>query len=97
MVAQSKFKRNDSKRQSRREAAKNVASWTNDEVNSWLMRNGLPELKNRFQGYDGEGIMGLKTIANDAPEFFYKEVKTELGLKSLREIIRFKQALDDIL
>nr|XP_054771677.1 uncharacterized protein LOC129279601 [Lytechinus pictus] len=97
VAASSKFKRNDSKRQSRREAAKDVASWTNNEVNSWLTRNGLPELKNRLQGYDGEGIMGLKTIANDAPEFFYKEVKTELGLKSLREIIRFKQALDDIL
>ena len=74
-----------------------MAGWTNDEVNSWLTRNGLPELKNRLQGYDGEGIMGLKTIANDAPEFFYKEVKSELGLNSLREIIRFKQALDDIL
>ncbi|XP_071501362.1 uncharacterized protein [Diadema antillarum] len=94
-----KIRRNDSKRLSKREAvsAKNAANWTNDDVNAWLTRNSLTELKNRLEGYDGEGILGLKTIASDAPEFFYKEVKNELGLKSLREIIRFKQALDDIL
>ncbi|XP_038051199.1 uncharacterized protein LOC119724289 isoform X3 [Patiria miniata] len=77
--------------------AKAVSAWTNDQVNAWLTKHGLVGLKNRFDGYSGQRLLGLKTISAEAPDFFYSELKKDLGFKSLLEIVTFKQALDGII
>ncbi|XP_022095179.1 uncharacterized protein LOC110981688 [Acanthaster planci] len=77
--------------------AKTVSTWTNDQVNTWLAKHGLGGLKNRFDGYNGQRLLGLKTISTEAPNFFYSEIKNDLGFKNLLEIVTFKQALDGII
>ena len=77
--------------------AKTVSSWSSDQVSSWLVTNDLGELKNRFEGYNGQRLLGLKTISTDAPDFFFTEIKKDLGFKSLLDIVKFKQALDEII
>ncbi|XP_038051204.1 uncharacterized protein LOC119724293 [Patiria miniata] len=77
--------------------AKTVLTWTNDQVNAWLTKHGLAGLKNRFDGYSGQRLLGLKTISAEAPDFFYSELRKDLGFKSLLEIVSFKQALDEII
>ncbi len=77
--------------------AKAVASWTTSQVSTWLATHGLGELKNRFEGYNGQRLLGLKTISTDAPDFFFTEIKKDLGFNSLLDIVKFKQALDEII
>ena len=77
--------------------AREVASWSTCQVSSWLAAHGLSELKNRFEGYNGQRLLGLKTIATDAPDFFFTEIKKDFGFKSLLDIVKFKQALDEII
>ncbi|XP_071798545.1 uncharacterized protein [Asterias amurensis] len=77
--------------------AKTVSSWSSDQVSSWLVTNDLGELKNRFEGFNGQRLLGLKTISTDAPDFFFTEIKKDLGFKSLLDIVKFKQALDEII
>ncbi|XP_033637503.1 uncharacterized protein LOC117298380 [Asterias rubens] len=77
--------------------AREVASWSTCQVSSWLAAHGLSELKNRFEGYNGQRLLGLKTIATDAPDFFFTEIKKDFGFKSLLDILKFKQALDEII
>ncbi|XP_022095328.1 uncharacterized protein LOC110981764 [Acanthaster planci] len=77
--------------------AKTVSTWTNDQVNTWLANHGLGGLKNHFDGYNGQRLLGLKIVSTEAPNFFYSELKNDLGLKSLLDIVTFKQALDGII
>ena len=77
--------------------SKEVSTWSQDDVMNWLHKCGLETYKAAFNGYDGQRLLGLKSISAEAPDFFYNALKSDMKFKNLLDIVKFKQAIDDIL
>ena len=73
-----------------------VAKWDDARVMSWLASNGLGIQARRFQGWNGEDILGLKDMAKDAADFFYRRLESEFGMSTALELVRFKSLLNKI-
>jgi len=72
-----------------------LQGWTQDDVHRWLNDNGLHGLRDRLSGLDGELLMEIRRMQRTAPESFYSNMKTELGLDFM-STLRFSRALDKL-
>ncbi|XP_071498021.1 uncharacterized protein [Diadema antillarum] len=73
-----------------------VKEWDMQGVKMWLERKNYSHVQNWFLGYCGKDLLSLKRMANDAPDFFYRKMESDFGFRSLIEILRFRDMLDEI-
>nr|XP_006824842.1 PREDICTED: uncharacterized protein LOC100377997 [Saccoglossus kowalevskii] len=73
-----------------------VTSWSSDNVHEWLCQNDLEDMSNHFTVYNGEMLIQMKKLSHQAPEFFYKSLKTDVGFQDLYTILKFAKALDKL-
>ncbi|CAC5419666.1 unnamed protein product [Mytilus coruscus] len=69
---------------------------TIDDVKQWLISNNLEKCCHHFEDVNGEGLLQLKYMRHDAPEFYFKTLSRKLKL-SVGEILNFTAALEKLL
>ncbi|XP_046330967.2 uncharacterized protein LOC124114439 isoform X2 [Haliotis rufescens] len=72
--------------------SQSISCWTRKEVADWLSATGFDHVKERFSDFDGGLLFELKKLQKNAPEFFYTNLKSEIGLKFC-DVLRFSRAL----
>ncbi|XP_039627314.1 uncharacterized protein LOC120540543 [Polypterus senegalus] len=73
-----------------------VFSWTKEDVEKWLKENQLDFCLNLFTEYDGPLICQLQQLRREAPGFFFKSLRREMGFNSMTEILQFVNALEKL-
>lgn len=73
-----------------------VESWTNADVIKWLNQNQMDSLKDNFTQFDGSILLGLQKLYCRAPTVYYDNVRNDLKIESLVDIIRFTNALESL-
>ncbi|XP_076814222.1 uncharacterized protein LOC143460548 isoform X2 [Clavelina lepadiformis] len=71
-----------------------IKNWTKVDASNWAKENGLKKLN--CQHLDGNALMFLRRIKHEAPEFFYRYVTEQLGLKNIQDLMNFTNALNDM-
>ncbi|XP_052267989.1 uncharacterized protein LOC127869450 isoform X1 [Dreissena polymorpha] len=66
-----------------------------EELIKWLRNIKLTECIPAFMEFDGRLLMQLKTMRQEAPEFFYSCLERRLNM-SLIEILKFTRALEEL-
>ncbi|OWF45802.1 uncharacterized protein LOC110456578 [Mizuhopecten yessoensis] len=75
--------------------ASQLDSWTEDDIETWLKDNRL----HTFAGMKAitcEQLQFLVKISVKAPEFFYRSLKEEVGLKGLEQLMRVSNAIEKL-
>ncbi|KAI8503143.1 hypothetical protein Bbelb_189640 [Branchiostoma belcheri] len=70
--------------------------WTQEDVAKWLEKHDLGSLKSEFSEYDGKLLRRLQGVRSEAPEFFYTMLTTKMGLKTMPDVLKFTEALDNL-
>ncbi len=73
-----------------------VANWTNEHVMDWLKQHQLDSLITNLNDFDGEILLGLQKLYSRAPTVYYANVRNDLKIDSLIDIIRFTNALESL-
>ncbi|KAJ8035980.1 hypothetical protein HOLleu_19825 [Holothuria leucospilota] len=73
-----------------------IMNWTEEDVLTWLSDHQLEKYKAAFEECNGKLLQRLKALRQEAPEFFYKSLKEDLGINKLFDILRFTEALEGI-
>ncbi|XP_078577148.1 uncharacterized protein LOC144862496 [Branchiostoma floridae x Branchiostoma japonicum] len=71
-------------------------TWTQEDVAKWLEKNDLGSFKSEFSEYDGKLLRRLQGVRSEAPEFFYTMLTTKMGLKTMPDVLKFTEALDNL-
>ncbi|XP_064597244.1 uncharacterized protein LOC135463752 [Liolophura sinensis] len=68
-----------------------VAEWSCDQVQKWLQDNQCrgPSLKN----FTGTELLFLKSLRDEAPEYFYNYLDTKLRIRDLKQLSKLVEAL----
>ncbi|XP_076081662.1 uncharacterized protein LOC143052499 [Mytilus galloprovincialis] len=73
----------------------NPKTFTIDDVKQWLISNKLESCCQHFGDVNGKGLLQMKSMRHDAPEFYFKTLSRKLKL-SLGEILNFSAALEEL-
>ncbi|CAG2210969.1 unnamed protein product [Mytilus edulis] len=73
----------------------NPKTFTIDDVKQWLISNKLENCCQHFGDVNGKGLLQMKRMRHDAPEFYFKTLSRKLKL-SLGEILNFSAALEEL-
>ena len=69
------------------------SDWTTDQVQEWLVQNGLDE--EPLAMYDGKCLTQMYTLSHRCPEYFHRSLETHLGM-DLLAVVKFTIALDQL-
>ncbi|CAH1798582.1 unnamed protein product [Owenia fusiformis] len=69
-----------------------IPGWTTYEVKKWLKDNEMAHLTNRFNDYNGEMLLQMKTMSQESPDFFYQSLRKEMGFAQM-DILKFTTSL----
>ncbi|XP_069131231.1 uncharacterized protein [Argopecten irradians] len=72
-----------------------LKSWTEDDKDKWLNDNRLTTYAGMNQ-ITCEQLQFLVKISVKAPEFFYRSLKEEVGLKGLEQLMRVSNAIEKL-
>ncbi|XP_052084603.1 uncharacterized protein LOC127721834 [Mytilus californianus] len=70
-------------------------TFTIDDVKQWLISKQLENCCQHFGDVNGKGLLQMKSMRHDAPEFYFKTLSRKLKL-SLGEILNFSAALEEL-
>ncbi|XP_071826237.1 uncharacterized protein [Apostichopus japonicus] len=73
-----------------------TVNWRAEDVQSWLMEHNLEKYRDSFQECTGKLLHQMKALRQEAPEFFFRSLKEDLGISNFFDILRFTEALQDI-
>ncbi|KAK6476774.1 hypothetical protein HHUSO_G23263 [Huso huso] len=73
-----------------------VSTWTKEDVAAWLKENKLDFCLTLFAAYDGPLMHQLQQLRKEAPDFFFKSLRRDIGFSSLTEILQFIDALEKL-
>lgn len=73
-----------------------VSTWTKEDVAVWLKENKLDFCLTLFAEYDGPLMHQLQQLRKEAPDFFFKCLRRDIGFSSLTEILQFIDALEKL-
>ncbi|KAK2565261.1 hypothetical protein P5673_011214 [Acropora cervicornis] len=80
------------------EANKRVSSWQKEDVAKWLKSIGFDAGDNEVRSkLDGGLLYLLNELRKESPEFFYNSLKTDLGLPTVIEVLKFTRELEQLL
>jgi len=71
-----------------------IVDWSFEDVKIWILDKNLKSLK--IKELDGQGLLFLKTLKFEAPEFFYRFLSEQMCLKTLKDLQIFTQALEKL-
>lgn len=76
------------------EPTRSVGNWSRDDVQGWLEKLGLQELRSDFSHFDGLTLIGLQKMLLKAPAIYYYSMKHDFKIADLITLLRFTNALE---
>jgi len=79
---------------------KNVLSWSNNDVISWLTENKLLKTANknhRLEKLTGLHLLMFHDLKKESPDYYYTVLDSHLGFKDVLHTMEFSYALDRLL
>ncbi|KAK6183584.1 hypothetical protein SNE40_011037 [Patella caerulea] len=71
-----------------------VKQWSTKQVKDWITKYEL--IGTGAEKLSGKEIAFLQKLQATAPEFYYKTLKSDVGLRNLKEMANFDEAMDDL-
>lgn len=75
-----------------------IVEWTANEVECWLKDIGLNEVcKAALPRMDGQILLYLHALRNECPDYFYKCLETNLNLRNMFDLFKFREELTKLM
>ena len=75
-----------------------IVDWTASEVENWLKDIGLNEIcKAVLPKMDGQTLINLHALRSECPDYFYKCLETNLNLRDMFDLFKFREELSKLM
>lgn len=72
-----------------------LMKWTKSDIDTWLKDNKLTAFSG-LKNLSGEQLVFLYKLFRRAPDYFYRCIEEKLGMKSLEDLMRFSDSIENL-